>query len=851
MDLACAAPPDFTIKSDIQAELYIYERNRDEGSVKKQRRKSEEVQQALQKTLNPKLASGFGETTQETKMFVVKGVFDPRNGERISLQEALARKIINKAHGTFTNPDTFETMPISQAINLGLIEVAAGDSAMNGDVMSAGADYLHGTSEVRRCPILGVIDPKSGKAISVDEAIAGGILDPETGLYYNPVTRQQMTLKDALKKGLIILDARFADDIAKDDAIFSLDPSQRSYKVLGVLDPRSGQKLTLRRAMMSGIVDPEKGVYRNPETGEEITLAEAIQKGLIMADEVPPGTTGDAILTFNELYLRTEKVLAAEPELTAEKSDDVDAVVYNINELAYKKLLETTDPYLRGIRDPLGQYDLTIEEAYNLGILRLDRAEYDRLDGDVIPLQEAAARGLIDPDLLKEILRLYSENSIGELVKQGVLDPDTGLVTDPTTGLTLSLQSAILQDVIKPETTFFFDVPSQRITSLASAIEDQTFNVENAKYRKSPKESVSLADADNARIIRNNIDPEKIAEHACALAQLRPLMNTEQKGVQSPYKRDPVSIEEAIITDVLNLPQGEYVDEPANESIPIITSVKSDKIEPDTAMDLFGALDKLSLQQAINENRLDPRTGMWCSSAGRQSTPLINAPFVDPNFVFYIDNETGDVTSLAAAISRGKFEPNSGKFRDKRNGRLLTIEEAINNDLINPSVDPGTCLKVTSNLKDLIDGGKVNPRTTTFVAPNGETMSLRDAMANGFLTLASEVRLDPATGSIVLASDEDVVQSLVEIKETSDWLDGIEQTLAAEQKPSEKAEALKSQLESHRVCISSLILKFSPNLSVFHNNEISCLNTFGIYAGDYPFSLLHIKRHVPLELHSP
>ena len=60
----------------------------------------------------------------------------------------------------------------------------------------------------------------------------------------------------------------------------------------------------------------------------------------------------------------------------------------------------------------------------------------------------------------------------------------------------------------------------------------------------------------------------------------------------------------------------------------------------------------------------------------------------------------------------------------------------------------------------------MNPREADFVAANGLRMSLRDGLANGFLTLGSRVKVDPETGDVLLVSDEVVVQSLVEVSFT-------------------------------------------------------------------------------------
>ena len=50
-------------------------------------------------------------------------VIDPRNGEEISLERAVALGIINQREGKYVNPRTREAIPIPMAMNAGKIKV--------------------------------------------------------------------------------------------------------------------------------------------------------------------------------------------------------------------------------------------------------------------------------------------------------------------------------------------------------------------------------------------------------------------------------------------------------------------------------------------------------------------------------------------------------------------------------------------------------------------------------------------------------------------------------------------------------------------------------------------------------
>jgi len=54
---------------------------------------------------------------------VVEAVVNPRTGEEISFDNAIALGIINQKEGTYVNTKTRESVPIQMAMNAGKIKV--------------------------------------------------------------------------------------------------------------------------------------------------------------------------------------------------------------------------------------------------------------------------------------------------------------------------------------------------------------------------------------------------------------------------------------------------------------------------------------------------------------------------------------------------------------------------------------------------------------------------------------------------------------------------------------------------------------------------------------------------------
>ena len=653
---------------------------------------------------------------------------------------------------------------------------------------------------------LGIVDPRTGEIVSVKEAISSGILDMRASKYINPVTKEEMTILEAMKSGYIQVEPDIIATLSEPGTFTHFQLEDVTYIIDSVINPTTNSPVSLKRALHDNLLDGTNGIYKNPVTGEMMPVAEAIAKGFLNARIFNPAVDKNDMNTISvkELRVKQDQYIAAHTEAALLNCDLDENSRPDPNIALYQKLNSKIDVGLKGIKDPRTLRTLTIEEAYHKGALNFGKAAYDPLDGEILSLPEATAKGLIAPQVLKEILSAYEDNSLGLLIDQEVFDSETGLVTDVSNGQTLSLHAAVQQEILNPEMTYFYEVPSNKILSLYDAIESGRYDVDTGKYVKpDTNEELCFSKAVEDKLIRVHIDPKKIAEESESLAHLRHFMNTEVRGVHMP-NADVVSVDEAVRAGVLNIPEAVYVNEQLQESTPLIKAAKSKKMETPIVMQLFGALNKMSLSKKLN--------GVIHPVSGQVSSPDTGGPLciqeatkkglIKPDYIFFVDQQTGDIASLGSFIAKEKFDPVSGKFRNPINGELQTIAQAIEEGLIDPSVTTEKYIENESSLRELIDERKINPRNSVFLAPEGQEIPLRDAMADGFLTMNSKVRIDPVTAQVMLASDEEVVRALVRVKEKTAWLQEVEKFLVDQTKPCEKLVSLKQQQDEHKVRIT-------------------------------------------------
>ncbi|XP_070185712.1 microtubule-actin cross-linking factor 1, isoforms 6/7-like isoform X4 [Littorina saxatilis] len=805
--------------TDIQCEMYIHEKSmtqapnappRHKKGVKQGVGRGRGLEEGEEEEEEEE--ANFMDTTEVIevkKNFVIVGVIDPRSQQEISVYQSINKGVLDLTRGTYTNPDTDYSISIAEAIQKGFVIVEYGDtftngSAMNGvDSVDGGVNLLSGM-ETKVCPISGVIDPRTGEWISVQDAIAEGLIDPRSGTFRNPVTGEEMSLAEAVKAGYLMAESALPVDEEEGQGVFtSVAMVDVSYKVTGVKDPRTGEMLTLEEAIKAGIIDPVKATYTDPLTGEVMSLEEAMRRGLVKGRPFDPTKDKDEgdVLTFQQLQILQQRFVP--PSAADLKHAAAEAGAHqDPNDKLHDMMKDKVDLKGLSVLDPKTNREISLEEAIQKGIINLAKAEYDTLDGEILPLVEAAAQGYIEPSVLREILKTYQECSVGHLIEEGKFDPETGLVTDTDTGQVLSLETAIANGVIDPDTTFFFDLDSRKIMSLTEALDSGRFNLASGKVVDSKTgQEVTVTDAEKCGQILASIDPAQLAASAETIGVLRNVMDTKIKGIKIPSVGHLVDVEEAVLMGVLNVPNAAYAEEKLAGLTPLQLAVKSAKVEPKVATALFAAFDKLSLRDAINSGKLNAKSGKFVRPDTKQAVDLESARksgVWNPDFVYCVDNETGSVTSLGAMMDSGKFDPKTGKVRSDKTGKMLSLEEAIAQGVLTPTIQPDKFVDLTATLKELIDSGQVNPRSATFVAPNDHRMSLRDALANGFLTLGSKVKQDPETGDVSLERDEDVVRCLVDVKENADWLTDVERALASQRKPSQRIERLKNQAEESK-----------------------------------------------------
>jgi len=305
-----------------------------------------------------------------------------------------------------------------------------------------------------------VTDPRSGDSISIPAAIDRGFLEVEVidKKILEPITTKPLA-SDATDGGGLGKD----DDGTEDNLLV----------VAGVFDPVLGRQLSLEEAAGNGLVDLKSGVYIHPATGKQYPLSEAIRHGYLSV----------RLPTRDECSDDSKNVIQRSA-LDLDDGDDLEALVeessrrgggqplpFDVNHAAYAHLLEsgTLDVHREVIVDPSSGRTLSVDEALRSGLLVLDPLGIaPAAGGPSIPLDEAAARGLVGTGLLRDVLSGLDEMSLERMVDGGVLDADSGRYRDPDTGRTMTVAEAVAAGMLDPYSVFYADPTTRRVVSLGT-----------------------------------------------------------------------------------------------------------------------------------------------------------------------------------------------------------------------------------------------------------------------------------------------------------------------------------------------------------------------------------------------
>ena len=587
-----------------------------------------------------------------------RGLTDPGSGQPLSLDAAISRGVFDTATGEFLAADG-DRINLGEAVERKLIDAKL-------------ADILAG-----HC---GIFDPKSGRQLSLLEAIHQGLFDPKSKKFIDPVTGEAVTVEHAAKLGFL-LHAKVSTDDSTASAVCT-DSSELSLSLLATMAPPARNKVDLLHAVRSGLVDTRTGQFTTG-TGQQIPLTKSISQGYINVE--PTAHTG---LSLSDA-VRQGVVRVSDGRII----DRNTGLAFTLTE-AIQRGLVSKDRH--EVYDDQQSLKLTLEEALAADIIDATEGRYILEDGGRLTLDQAAKQH-----------RLENPLTIKEAVDQQLVDESDSFV-DPVTGESISLLSAVGRGILDAELKAVRDVKAGVYLSLGQALGQGIVKPSGSFTDTLTGESMSLGEAVKKGLLTS----------VCQKTIF------EIEGIKNPLTGDYVSFNEALTLGLLDKNNSTFFDKKTLTRMTLHEAVEKDYIQPQ----LLDMLEKpvgivvlgteLNLLQAVMNRRLDPLSGLLLDPAATNTTlPLevaVAKGLISPMGAAILKSllnitvttatvtqtvrrtmkvsslpskaeskeEMGTTITFQEALRRGLIDEATGLFTDPESGREIALDEAISLGII-------------------------------------------------------------------------------------------------------------------------------------------------------------------------
>lgn len=619
-------------------------------------------------------------TTTPSAAKTVTVVVDPNTGDKLPIEVAYERG--------FIDPISFKKFELSVKEN-------TPDRTTPYDVTSSGSSTVTFTQSSKTSPetvMTLIVDPKTGKELTIEEAYKRGLVDSATYKIYN----ENRTLPGSSTLSLSQTNKPLSVGAAVSEGFITVESIQNSLSA-------DNRKIT-----------------ETPVSNMKTHSADVVQIIKSSVTAKPKYKINIARERTPEILLETKPIVLQ--KLRKRVVSPLEAVEKGLIDKETVKILESIGLYKNEQGLPI-----TLDKAIEIGVVDENKGKIvDPVRGDTINIKEALKRGILDGEGQNEILiPLARSLSIPEVLEQGLLDPTTGKIIHPETGNLLTLRESIICEIVDPLTNITI-APGKKIT-IGEAIERNIIDNEKSVV-KTTDGSLDLISAVNAQIFpeneilkpvedippaamtlniaiqKNLINPHTGKMKHLLTGEITPVKEAVDRNmimaIPYPQTSETMTLEEALYKGAINIKPATFTDPKTKEIIPIVKALEQGllAVKPNT-----GVMQATDVITTITES---------FSSQHTITTKMIE---LLADYVLVSSNEvqnttTGEIISIDEARAKGIV-------RDEQTSK----EEFLTND-------------TNISFEDALNLGYINIETGTFTHPKtGETISISEAVTTGLL----------------------------------------------------------------------------------------------------------------------
>ncbi|CAL1283109.1 unnamed protein product [Larinioides sclopetarius] len=629
----------------------------------------------------------------------------------LTLEEAIKRKVINL--DSLEVRTSSRNMSLNEAVSLQVIESSS---------------------------IL-VYNPQKDSLVSFDESEKTNLINTAKGIYVHPVTGQELSWKDAFKRGFIVpkrkgisLEAVIKQKLANSETGLILDP---------ITKYEDNIELSVRK----GVVNPVISLVKDSKNDQFLSLDVAMQKRIVVKSGKVKNTISNTWLSWDDaleegLIKTLELKLSLIQAIKEEYYDTESGLFFNPSfgeSITLRKAIETNFIDVQSVRvkNTRDMQYLSMEKSISLNVIDDIQGTYNQgnlHNKNSLNLKDAWKKGFIVncsmPLTLPEALELnmYSLES-GKLKISAEIEE--------------SLEYSIKEGIIEGSSYTVFNSLSREVMSLSEAIQCDVLDCTSGLVKNfDGGEKLNLYKAYDLGLILPVQSTLSFNEATCKV-----FYNSKTVSYFNLSTCTEVSLVQAIEEKIIDISHIVYNDQKHQKLYSFKNALELNFIDITNGTVFVSETDDyITFQEAIDRNLLEEIhsfsvketivTGVYQESSGLFLNPFtdesislkdsVSCGLIDSGSV-KVKNKTGEINeeiSLADAISQNIIDAERGVVHDPR-GSVIPLNEAFELGLLVES-RPAVSLQ-----KVIRDGFYSNENGRILLG--GESKTLRDCLKSSII----------------------------------------------------------------------------------------------------------------------
>ncbi|CAJ0946706.1 unnamed protein product, partial [Mesorhabditis belari] len=620
-------------------------------------------------------------------------VRDALTGREMSFEEAEKWGIIDSRSGYYMDKNTGHRLTFTEAAQQHRIYPTGG-------VPDNAADALHTTVKVHTRTAVAKKEALSGgqSAIqggsSFNQAI--GWYDVNTGTFTHPETQKQLTLKEAIVKGLF-----------------------NPYDIT-VSDRRRNKEINLLEAMDEGIVDDTAGTVTDTASGRKINLRDALNQGILKGKSV-------ADIVERDFTGRAEAHGSREPPPIAHHQSHH----HSITPASFPQPTRPTSGGQRIVEQSLHYTDFSpsggSQFVFNFPNFPVALREHKQ--------KPAGGEGRT------EMMDLGGGNQVMVKVVRDEHGIEKGQYVDPNTGMKFTIQMHGDPFVTETKTTV---KSTSQVQSIELEPHAEFVGIDRIRDKRNNR-VMSLEDAKRIGLAR--VD-KKGKQHTKTYAAFRSnLQNAVTKGVIDA-NGSKISLEDAIRARIIDINALTYANPKTGESLPLGQAANMGLVDVTLSETLPKGVihptnnERIPIQRAIQLGIVDSRTGevhnpftkerlTWLDLLKSVYNAVTNQGVYDPT--------KGYGVPVTSALNEGLLDSKTGRYHNTITKESMELDQALEKGLI----DRGTYDAITApsirdfhtnrdvSLMDAVRSGIIDPKNRTIQLSRQSIVPISKAVQDG------------------------------------------------------------------------------------------------------------------------